>query len=251
MVNKKLLDYEPDIESEKLDLAKIDMLHTDVVNETTLKMIRCGELETLELDISSSVEGFFIGHHDLYYQDINGIPSHNVSIQEAMEVVLSNNVFVKFDCKDSEAIFEVSRLVAMMPPNKCMLYAFATEIDFQVEEREFYWEYENIPLISILKLKEEAGNLSLQIGCRGFTFDGIRDIDSAQVTNLFRIFRIVQENSIEVISLNLPDQQVPPDWVLQYFHDGGILVEVYKSNVGNRKLPCDVFTSVEVVFDTS
>lgn len=251
MAKKEILGYEPVVESEKLDLSKIDMLHTHVVNENTLEMIKLGVLKTLELDISSREGGYYIGHHELHYQDINDTPPHNVTIQEAMEVILSNNVFVKFDCKDSGAIPEVLRLAAMMPPNKCMLFAFAIELDFQIEERESHWKYENIPLSEILKLREEAGDLLLQIGCRGFTYDGIRDIDSSQTEDVFRVFKIAQENSIEVISFSLPDNQVPPDWILQYFHDGGILVEVYKDSLGDRELPCDVFTSVEVSFSTS
>ena len=230
----------------RLELAEVKMLHSNVVDEFVLGMIGRGDLRTLELDINLGADGFFIGHHDFYYQGNGQVHLGGMSIQEAMAVVLELGIVVKFDCKGRGAIPEVLRLATLMDPGKCMLHAFASEFDFHFEERKIRWKHENIPLAQVLKLREEAGNLPLQVGCRGFTFDGIRDRGSIQVADLLEVFRVAQKNSIEAIGLSLPDNQVPPDWVLQYFCDGGVLVEVYEAEIGNRELPCDVFTSVEV-----
>lgn len=235
--------------TERPDLAKIRMFHTRIVNESILGMIRQGELQALELDISLGLNGLYIGHHESYYQDRNyEFPPHNVPVRKAMEVIVKYNVFVKFDCKDEGAISGIPQLITQysLDPNKFMLHAYITELDFHQGERKPEWEFENISLDKIIQLREIVGGPSLQVSCRGFDYEGIEDTNSQQVANLFKVFKLAKENEIEVINLNLPNNKIAPDWVLKYFNDGGILVEFYEANVGDRELPCNVFTSMEV-----
>lgn len=231
------------------DLATIRMLHTHVVTESILEMIRRGITSTLELDISSGPDGPYIGQHELYYRHRGlAFPPANVSIKRAMGVVAEHNIFVKFDCKDEGAIPEILQLVKtyQFSPNQFMLHVHAKEFDFQKERRELHWVHENIPLELALELRRNASGPGLQVSCRGFTPDTIQGSRSEQAGNLFKVCEKTKENGIEIVNLSLPGNQIPPDWVLNYFYHHDILLEVYEANIGGRELPCDVFTTTEV-----
>lgn len=234
----------------KFDLAKIAVLHTRIVDHRILEMIRAGKLVTLELDISLGSDGkLYIGHHRLFYRDRGeNFPPGNVSLEEAMEVIVQHGVFVKFDCKDGGAIPGILKLIEEyeVAPDKFMLHAYVTEFDFHQGEGESHWEFVNISLAEIVEMRDKVGSPSLQVSCRGFTLEGIEHEDSKQTSNLFKVCEVAQENNITVVNLNLPDNDVPPDWVLMYFHEKGILIEVYEAKIEGRELPCDVFKTVEI-----
>jgi hypothetical protein len=65
---------------------------------------------------------------------------------------------------------------------------------------------------------------------------------------LTKVCAIAKKNKIDIVNLNLPGNQVPPNWVLQYFCDNGILLEVYEKSKKEKQLLCDVdvFTTIEL-----
>ncbi len=229
------------------NLAEIRVLHTRVVDERLLRMLKTGLLQTMELDISSANGGYYIGHHRQFYKD-RGLtfPPPNVSLEEAMRVITKQGVFTKLDCKDEGAIPKVTELARILGPGSCMLHAFVKEFNYQTKERELHWINENIDIKKLTKLRDNTGYPSLQVSCRGFTYNGIATLEGGQVSNLNEVCAKAMKNGIDVVNLNLPNNQVPPDWVLQYFYDNGVLLEVYEGNGEERQLPCDVFTTIEL-----
>jgi len=232
----------------KPNLAEIPVLHTQIVDEQLLGMLATGLLQTIELDISSNDDGeHYIGHHRLFYQDRDLIfPPPNVSIEKTMELIIEHGFFTKLDCKDEEAIPKVAELALRLGPNNCMLHAFVKKFDYQIEGRQPHWKHENIILEKIIKLLAEAGYPPLQVSCRGFTSDGIATLESSHIPNLHEVCDIAGKNGVDIVSLNLPNNQIPPDWVLQYFYDNGILLEVYEDEIKEKPLPCDVFRTIEL-----
>ncbi len=230
------------------NLAEIRMLHTRVVNKEILGMLAAGSLHTVELDISSTEDGeHYIGHHSLFYKDRDlNFPPPNVPIEEAMLVINTYGIFTKLDCKDEKAIPKTAELAQRLKPNSCMLHAFVKEFDFQESQRESHWVYENIDLEKIIELRDNTKYPALQVSCRGFTYNGIATLEGDQISNLHEVCARAREDKIEIVNLNLPGNQVPPDWALQYFYENGVLLEVYENKVGERQLPCDVFTTIEV-----
>ena len=229
----------------RCNLAEVRVLHTHVVDEQLLGMLKAKSLRTTELDISSTSNGHYIGHHKQFYKN-RGLtfPPSNVSIEKAMQIITAYKVFTKLDCKDEGAIPKVVELAQILG-SRCMLHTYVKEFDYQAEERESHWINENINLGRIIKLRNNAGYPILQVSCRGFTYDGIATFKSSHVSYLREVCAEVVKNKIDVVNLNLPSNQIPPDWALQYFYDRGVLLEVYESNIGKRQLPCDVFTTIE------
>jgi len=229
------------------NLAEILVLHTRVVDERLLRMLTAGLVQTMELDISSTEDDrYYIGHHWQFYENRGLVfPPPNVSLEEAMWAIISYRVFTKLDCKDKGAVPKVAELALSLGSSNCMLHAFVREFDYQKNGREGHWLYENIGLEEIIRLRNEVGQPALQVSCRGFTYNGIATTDDYQVSNLNEVCTKAKENKIEVVNLNLPDNQVPPDWALKYFYDNGVLLEVYEDS-RKRQLSCDVFTTIEV-----
>jgi len=234
----------------KPNLAEIRVLHTQIVDKQLLEMLTAGLLQTIELDISSTDADdseHYIGHHWLFYL-ANGLafPPFNIPVEEAMEFIDKYGFFTKFDCKDKKAIPKVAELAQRLGPNNCMLHAFISEFDYQTKKRKPHWKYENITLKEIIRLRAEAGYPPLQVSCRGLVYNEITTLKSSHIPNLSEVCAIAKENEIDVVSLNLPNNQIPPNWVLQYFYDNGVLLEVYEEKIQERQLPCDVFTTIEV-----
>lgn len=232
----------------KPNLAEIRVLHTQIVDEQLLGMLTAGLLQkTIELDISSTDDEYYIGHHRLFYEYRNlAFPPPNVSIEKTMGLIIEHGFFTKLDCKDGKAIPKVAELAQKLGPNSCMLHAFIRELNYQTEKRESHWEYEDIALEEIIKLRARVGYPALQVSCRGFVYDGIATLKSNYIPNLSEVCAIAKENGIDVVNLNLPNNQIPPNWVLQYFYDNGVLLEVYEGKIKKRHLPCDVFTTIEL-----
>lgn len=229
------------------NLAKVRMLHTRVVNRQLLEMLKTKSLQTTELDISSAKDGYYIGHPKQFYENRGLIfPLLNVSIEEAMQVIVAYEVFTKLDCKNKGAIPKVTELAQTLGPGNCMLHAYVKEFDYQTNERESYWTNENIDLKEIIKLRDDTGGPFLQVSCRGFTYNEIATVKSSSVSGLREICAKAMKNKIDIVNLNLPHNQVPPDWALQYFYNNNVLLEVYESNIGEKQLPCDVFTTIEL-----
>ena len=210
---------------------------------------------TLELDISTNENGYFIGHHCLYYKARGLVfPPPNVSIQRAITVVKKHSIFTKLDIKDEKAFDKGLELALQLGPENCLLHGFAEEFVFlgKEDKQEPYWQFEHLPLNKLLIVKQKAGNPFLQVSCRGFRLEGIISPKGNQVKDLDFVRRKAKAVGIETVSLNLPDCIVPPNWVLKKFFDDGILMEVYTHKIKGRKLPCPVFTSTddisEVVF---
>jgi len=228
------------------NLAEIRVLHNCVVDERLLGMLKARLFRTVELDISSTNDGYYIGHHKKFYRDRDLLfPPFNVSIEEAMRVIAVHKIFTKLDCKDEEAIPKVTELAQILGPGSCMLHAYAKEFDYQTKKRQSHWVNENINLKKIIKLRDNTKYPFLQVSCRGFTYNEIATLKSSRVSTLREICAEAVKNGINVINLNLPNKQIPPDWVLRYFFDNDVLLEVYESKIGKRQLPCDVFTTIE------
>jgi hypothetical protein len=233
---------------EKPNLAEIPVLHTQIVDEQLLEMLTAGLFQTIELDISSDDNGeHYIGHHWLFYLTKGlAFPPLNVSIEKTMEFIIEHGFFTKLDCKDEEAIPKVVELAQRLGPNRCMLHAFISELNYQTEKGEPHWEYEDIALKKIIELRARAGYPALQVSCRGFTSDGIATLESSHIPNLHEVCDIAGKNEVDIVSLNLPNNQIPPNWVLQYFYDHDILLEVYEDEIKEKRLPCDVFTTIKL-----
>ncbi len=245
-------------QQERPNLAEIRMLHTQAVDKEILGMLAAGSLHAVELDISSTEDGehyedgeYYIGHHRLFYENRGLVfPPPNVSIEEAMRVITKHEVFTELDCKDEKAIPKVAELAQRLGPSGCMLHAHIIEFDFELgfqnRGSRLPWGYEGISLDQLLELRDNTGYPAVQATCRGFTYNGIKTLQDGQVPRLREVCDSAKENKIDVVNLNLPDHQVPPDWALQYFFDNGVLLEVYEANIGGRQLPCNVFTTIEV-----
>ena len=143
--------------------------------------------------------------------------------------------FLVLDCKDVRGLPLVNKIISQYGVENCLFHSWVKEFRFYPYAPEItiepHWDYEDLPLNDVLKLKQETG-VPIVCSARGLT--GKRLINEPDI--LDRILALGSKK-IDVFNFNLPNYESPPKSKIDKLLNLGILTWLNVDHVPTNELP--------------
>ncbi len=209
--------------------------HTFFFNRNILDLAKSGG-KSFEVDISMDKAGnLFAGHPHEFYEFKKMDPPNNLPLEQIIQEVEKAGLYLVLDCKDVRALLAVEQIIKSYGAERTLLHSWITEFEFKPYEPsitvEPHWEYEDLPLAEVMKLKQATG-VPIISSMRGLT--------QARLRNEPEIVETVIKSAsgrIDAVNFNLPGNNAPPISVMQQLLDNGILTWLNVDYVAADHLP--------------
>ena len=210
--------------------------HTLLFNKNILDLaVKSGK--SIEIDISMDKNGnAYIGHPLEFYKFKQIIPPpNNLPIETIVNKAKEAGLFLVLDCKDVRALPLVARIIEQYGVENCLFHSWIKEFRFYPYAPEItiepHWDYEDLPLNDVLKLKQTTGVPAVS-STRGLTKNRLMN-EPDIVDSIISI----ANGKIDAFNFNLPDYEAPPKHMLDKLLSYDILTWLNIDHVPTNELP--------------
>ena len=203
----------------------IVLFHTwTVTRELLTQAIR--EKRSMDLDVCvDDLGNAYLGHSKEYHDKTHESFFKSMPLWEAVDALANSKIPVILDCKHVDAWPVVESVVAQLRPERCLVHSFVAELKFDASrgdgEPDFVTEWSSIETLQALKRKFPS--LTTTASAKWLPADVLAS-DKYGIL-LGRIVRLLKENRVDAICLNVPDSTFS-DRALGLFLREGILAHV-------------------------
>ncbi len=211
------------------------LFHTWSVTRGILeRAIREGKSMDLDVCVDDS-RNPYLGHSKEYHEKSGETWFNSMPLWEAVNLISKSNIAVIVDCKHFDAWPVVEKVIAKIGPERCLVHTFASELKYNHSRKEgepdFITEWS--PIKKLLLLKDKFPYVTATASAKWLPNDLLLSDQHKEL--LENIRKILRENCIDTICLNVPDETMSDKW-LRYFLEENIIPHVGIDNTDKTKL---------------
>lgn len=180
--------------------------------------------KSLEVDMSINDKGeVFIGHPPSFYNFKKQPHPNNLPLETVLKEMKEAGLYVVIDCKDVRVLSKAREIIRDFGAKHSALHAWVKELQFKREpsekDAEPHWEYEDLPLKEILKVKRDT-NVTVIISARRLTMERLNSAEGEETVQ-----KIIDtaEGKVDAVNFNLPYGKAPPLSIMQRLLEHRIL----------------------------
>jgi len=195
--------------------------------------------KSLDLDISVNDSLIpYLGHSKEYYKKSGEKQPKTAPIWEVVKKLKTTSIPVMIDCKHFKAWPVVEKVIKEVGPHRCLVNSFVSEFKFYysyIKDKDYFCEWLPIKKLKLIKQKFPLVTTSASAKFLPLDFSNFN-----RYKNLyFKIRKILEENQIDRISLNIPFKNSPKK-IIDFFISKKILItintDVFYINKLSKKL---------------
>ena len=180
----------------------------------------------MDLDVCVDDSGnAHLGHPKEYHDKTHEPFFNSIPLWEAVDALAGSNIPVIVDCKHVNAWPAVETVVTQLRPERCLVHSFVSELKFDAGradgEPDFVTEWSSIETLPALKRKFPS--VTTTASAKWLPADVLTSNKHGLL--LARIVRLLKENQVDTICLNVPNATLS-DGAPTLFLQEGILVHV-------------------------
>lgn len=210
------------------------LYHTYQVDEKSIQRA-ISENKSMDLDIAIDANGKpFIGHSLEYYKISGEEIPQNTQFYEAVSLFSKAHIPLIVDCKQVEVWEELIETINQLGDFRCLVHIFAKELKFDYDlgyDKDYPSEW--IPIANLKSLKKQFPAVTTTVSCKYLPPDLLSNSEHKSI--LENIRRLLNENEIDTVCLNIPDETIT-DEALEFFLSTNIIPHVNIDGVDISKL---------------
>lgn len=206
--------------------------HTRKVTEGNINKA-ISENRSMDLDISVKANGEpYLGHSEEFYEKNGEKFVETISLEGAIGLLSKAEIPVIVDCKHYDAWKVVIGVVEDLGQERCLVNTFVSQLRFNDTpiEPDYLTERSDIP--KLVQIKEKYPFVTTTASAKGLPVDLSL---GTHIEQLEGIRKVLVENSVDTVSLNVPDKLINNE-LIKFFTAEGVLPHVNVDNVSTADL---------------